>query len=111
MPSTAKLPFGILSVAIRDFRGIADLTLPWSNALGHPNEVFVLAGPNGSGKTTVLEACLLALGQRDVLHGPWGKKAIRPGAQNYSIAVQIQTLGSSVKSVLLVSQKEDHAVS
>ena len=85
------MPFGILRVEIRNFRGIADLTLPFGDALGHPNEVFVLAGPNGSGKTTVLEACLLALGQQELLHGPPGKNAVRSGAKSYSITIQIQT--------------------
>jgi energy-coupling factor transporter ATP-binding protein EcfA2 len=91
MSTPTSVPFGILSVEIRDFRGISDLTIPWTDARGQPNEVFVLAGPNGSGKTTVLEACLLVLGQHEILHGPWGKNAIRTGAKNYSITIQVQT--------------------
>jgi len=94
------MPFGILSVRICDFRGIADLTLPWGDALGHRNEVFVLAGPNGSGKTTVLEACLLALGQQELLLGPWGKNAIRSGAKNYSITILIQTSHGQYRGII-----------
>jgi energy-coupling factor transporter ATP-binding protein EcfA2 len=99
MSTTKERPFGILNVEIRDFRGIADLTLPWGDALGHPNKVFVLAGTNGSGKTTVLEACLLALGQHDLLLGPWGKNAIRSGAKDYSITIQIQTSHGTYRGI------------
>lgn len=58
----------IKSVAIEGFRAIrGPLDLPWSDAADRPLRRVVLAGPNGSGKTSVLEAILLALGREDLI--------------------------------------------
>lgn len=58
----------IKSVSIEGFRAIrGSLDLPWSDAADRPLHRVVLAGPNGSGKTTVLEAILLALGREDLI--------------------------------------------
>jgi len=57
----------IKRIEIKNFRGIDSLTLnfldPWDNIL----DLVVLAGPNGCGKTSVLEACLIAFNRHDLL--------------------------------------------
>ena len=53
---------GLKSISIHNFRGIESLDLDFTNPRGELNGVTVLGGPNGCGKTSVLEACLIALG-------------------------------------------------
>ena len=50
----------IHAINIRDFRGIDALDLDFTDGTGAPLDVVVLAGANGSGKTSVLEAIFLA---------------------------------------------------
>jgi predicted ATPase len=54
-------------IEITDFRGIDHLELDLTDPSGAPLDLVVLAGDNGCGKTAVLEAVLLALGQVEVL--------------------------------------------
>lgn len=81
---------GISEIVIRDFRGIEDLRLAFHQPSGYPTQVGVIGGPNGSGKTAVLEACLLAAGQEKLVVGKAGADAIRIGADDYTIEVTIQ---------------------
>jgi energy-coupling factor transporter ATP-binding protein EcfA2 len=53
-------------IKIRDLRAIGNLELDVMAGGRRPLDLVVLAGPNGCGKTSVLEACLWALNQ-DVL--------------------------------------------
>lgn len=58
----------IQRIEIESFRGIRErLTLDLVGPDGKPVSQFVLAGPNGCGKTSVLEAVLLALGRGDLI--------------------------------------------
>lgn len=58
----------ITRIEIQGYRGIREpLVLDLVAPDGNPVPQFVLAGPNGSGKTSVLEGVLLALGRRDLL--------------------------------------------
>jgi predicted ATPase len=75
----------IQEVHIKDFRGIEDLRLSFTGPDGKPSKLVVLGGPNGSGKTTVLEAVLLAAGNYDLVRGPLGKGAIHAGCLDYKI--------------------------
>jgi len=72
-------------LAIRDFRGIEDLNLEFVGPDGAPNQLVVLAGPNGSGKTAVLEAALIAAGGHEMVVGPRGHAARRRGTSDYEI--------------------------
>jgi recombinational DNA repair ATPase RecF len=69
----------VTSLSIRDFRGIAALDLDFMGPDGHPNSLVVLAGPNGCGKTAVLEAALLLVGGSELLVGRKDEFAIRRG--------------------------------
>jgi predicted ATPase len=58
----------LLEVQIEGFRAIrTPLKLDLRQPSGEPLRRVVLAGPNGSGKTSVLEAIILALGRVDLL--------------------------------------------
>lgn len=76
-------------IEIKDFRGIEDLHLSFVGPDGKASSIVVVAGPNGSGKTTVLEACLLVAGvpaiTRDLVTGAIDHRAIRNGADSFLI--------------------------
>lgn len=66
--STSDAPrFRILNLHVQDFRGIDSLQLDFTDANGEPIQLAVLAGDNGCGKTSALEAILLLLGRQDLL--------------------------------------------
>jgi len=81
----------ITSLSIRDFRGIEALDLDFRGPDGNPNTLVVLAGPNGCGKTAVLEAALLVVGGNDLLVGRQDERAIRTGADDYSIQATMKS--------------------
>jgi hypothetical protein len=81
---------GIASLSIRDFRGIDRLELDFRGPDGYPNSLVVLAGPNGCGKTTVLEAALILAGGIKLVAGPCGRRAIRRGSTDYEIHAEFQ---------------------
>lgn len=58
----------LLEIRIEGFRAIrTPLTLDLRQPAGQPLGRVVIAGPNGSGKTSILEAIILALGREDLL--------------------------------------------
>jgi energy-coupling factor transporter ATP-binding protein EcfA2 len=79
---------GISEVRIRNFRGIEDLALSFRQPNGEPTRVCVIVGPNGCGKTTVLEACLVAGSFRGPIRGAVGPRAVRVGAEDYLIEME-----------------------
>jgi energy-coupling factor transporter ATP-binding protein EcfA2 len=83
------------SLSIRNFRGISELDLDFSGPDGEPNGLVVLAGPNGCGKTTALEAALIVSGGSDLITGKRGEAAIRRGADTYEITAGFQDSASS----------------
>ncbi len=84
-------PIAINTLSIKDFRGIEELNLDFRGPNGSPNRLVVLAGPNGSGKTAVLEAGLMCVGGHSLITGRKGRKAIRKGAIDYSIDAVIHS--------------------
>lgn len=64
----------IESLSIRDFRGIDRLELDFRGPDGHPNSLVVLGGPNGCGKTAVLEAALSLAGGAELMTGLRGRR-------------------------------------
>lgn len=91
-PMTTRGPLHVLHASIRDFRGIEELELdfPEGDAPGEGG-VMVLGGDNGSGKTSVLEALALGLGQGDLL--PPGRatlaEQVRFGCRDFTISLKI----------------------
>src|SRR5271166_2097746 len=90
MPPVSPPPIALTSLKIRDFRGIESLYLDFRGPDGLPNNLVVLAGPNGSGKTAVLEAALIAVGGYKLATGPYDKRAIRREAEYFEIRATIR---------------------
>jgi predicted ATPase len=90
MPPASPPLIALTSLKIRDFRGIDHLELDFRGPDGLPNNLVVLAGPNGSGKTAVLEAALIAVGGHQFTVGRRGKRAVRKGAEDYEIRAEIR---------------------
>jgi predicted ATPase len=97
MAPTNPPPIALTSLKIRDFRGIDSLELDFRGPDSQPNNLVVFAGPNGRGKTAVLEAALIAAGGRKLAVGPWGKRAVRKGAADYSIQAVFESGGTEVR--------------
>ena len=85
----------IVHVQINGFRGIDGLELSFCDPKGEPNSVVVLGGPNGCGKTTVLEACLMAIGGANKVTGSLMNQAIRRGRGNYEVKIALKTPNGS----------------
>ncbi len=89
-PISSPPPIALTSLRIRDFRGIESLDLDFRGPDGQPNNLVVLAGPNGSGKTAVLEAALIAVGGYKLATGPYDRRAVRQGAEYFEIRATIR---------------------
>jgi energy-coupling factor transporter ATP-binding protein EcfA2 len=90
-PDLNTVPIGIRKLEIKNFRGVEELKLSFLNASRTASDIVVLAGPNGCGKTTVLEACLFAVGHPDSVRGPIGREGVRKGAVDYQVSASITT--------------------
>lgn len=69
----------IRKIAIKNYRGLVE----WQCEIAAPDDCLVLFGPNGCGKTSVLEAVLIALGRYELLDRPL------PMNQDYSVELEI----------------------
>jgi len=87
---TPKTPVDIRTIEIRNFRNIEDLTLDFTGADDGPSEIVVIAGPNGCGKTAVLEACLLALGYEGRIQGSKSVNTVQSGMKYWEIDISLQ---------------------
>lgn len=81
---------GIRDLRIRDFRGIDELYLSFVGPGDYPTQVVVLGGPNGCGKTAVLEACLSVLGRGELARRRVEEGAIRLGRDDFLIEATVQ---------------------
>jgi energy-coupling factor transporter ATP-binding protein EcfA2 len=76
-------------IEIQNFRGIESLHLSFVGPDDKASPVVVVAGPNGCGKTTVLEACLLVAGEpsvtKELVTGAVDSRGVRRGAEDFII--------------------------
>lgn len=108
----SKLTHGIRSVKIENFRCIDKLVLDFTDPQGHPSDIIVIGGPNGSGKTAVLEACLLAVGGESLLKGSKGQAAVRQGTSETRIEVSLNTHEgdeSATHQIEYIANSTDHS--
>lgn len=89
----ARAPTFVTKLEIRDLRGIEHVSLEFRDGFERSLPLVVLVGPNGGGKTTVLEAILLALGQRDLLPDDSASldEQVRFGASDFHIGLDLAT--------------------
>jgi energy-coupling factor transporter ATP-binding protein EcfA2 len=105
MPSKPP-PIGIRSIEIENFRRIESLRLEFLDPIGEVSDIAVLAGPNGSGKTSVLEACLLALEHEGDLQAT-KVDLRRSGEKSYHITAEVDTVLGRFASKVDASNQVD----
>ncbi|MBN2207915.1 MAG: AAA family ATPase [Candidatus Coatesbacteria bacterium] len=85
----------IKSLKIRNFRCIGSLDLDFTDPDGNPLDLVVLAGPNGCGKTSVLEAILIACERKEMMVA-WAESPlsnVKTGAENFEIRAELAVNG------------------
>jgi energy-coupling factor transporter ATP-binding protein EcfA2 len=81
---------GIRDLYIRDFRGIDELNLSFVGPNDYPTQIVILGGPNGCGKTAVLEACLAVMGHGVLARRRVEQGAIRLGREDFLVEATVQ---------------------
>lgn len=91
----------IKSLSIDNFRGIKHLSLNFADEKGNGRDLAILAGVNGCGKTSILEAILVLLGRKELLPSriPQGKADIMAGSNDYEISAIFEFGGKEVNVV------------
>ncbi len=84
-----NIPIKIKKIKINNFRGIEKLDLDFEHHPGKVLDLVVLAGSNGCGKTSVLEACILALGQDHLLQKN-KEDNIRKGEEDFELLATVE---------------------
>lgn len=80
----------IKDIRIKNFVGIEELNLEFTHPHGEPLDMIVLAGPNGCGKTSVLEACLMLLNRDSALYEKDELHYIHRGAEQFEISATLR---------------------
>jgi energy-coupling factor transporter ATP-binding protein EcfA2 len=96
-----RIPIGIRELIIENFRGVRSLELKFLDAKENASDIVVLAGPNASGKTSVLEACLLVLGHPELIRNVTKSPIVHAGAPSFRITGWVQTGGDKAEVTLL----------
>ncbi len=91
----APVPIGIRSLVVENFRGIRSLELKFLDAFEDVSDIVVLAGPNGGGKTAILEACLLVLGHSALVRSSAASSLVHAGAPYFQITAQVHAGGEN----------------
>ncbi len=91
MPAVSPpIPIGIREIIVENFRGTRSLELKFLDAGENASDIAVLAGPNGSGKTSVLEACLLVLGHPELIRDAAKSPLVHTGNSSFRITAWVQ---------------------
>lgn len=81
----------VKSIYIKNFLGINELRLDFKGVGGNTLDLIALAGPNGCGKTTVMEACLLLLGKKDLIQSKrFDSDQFKESEQDFFISCYIE---------------------
>ncbi len=100
----------IKGLKIRNFRCIGELDLDFTDPDGNPLDLVVLAGPNGCGKTSVLEAILIACGRKQLMaasaENPLSN--VKAGAENFEIEADALIKDESVQTEWQSDQMKWH---
>jgi predicted ATPase len=95
--TTSRLPIGIRELIIENFRGMRSLEVKFLDTSENASDIVVLAGPNGSGKTSVLEACLLVLGHPELIRDVMKSPLVHAGASSFRITAWVQRGGEKAE--------------
>ena len=87
----------IKEIRIRNFRGIDNLEMRFMSHDEKALDLAVLAGPNGCGKTSVLEACLLLLGKDALIPKKETVQNIRKSAGDFHISGVFEQGGCDIE--------------
>lgn len=99
----------ISKINIQNFRGIADFEKELTNPLtGNPLDIVVFAGPNGSGKTSILEAIVVALCKPKTVQDKAFTKPFNRNGKDYNIEIELMD-GEQTHSIVANKSKEDDA--
>lgn len=86
---------------INNFRAIADLELDFTDDFGEPRDVILIVGPNGSGKTSILDAIWFGL------MGEFGYRMQRPDFRpEPEYVVRHGERYASINYTIKISEKE-----
>ena len=81
----------IAHLEIRNFKAIEHLEIDFTDALGRVRPVTIIAGPNASGKTCILEALDASIGHAQRLHDiRVSLTALRRGASCASVSAELR---------------------
>lgn len=90
----------IKRLEIKNFRGIKDLTVDFTDSNGNALDLVAIAGNNASGKTSIIEACLFALGKWSLIPKPAKGSVINTtlGSESFQISTHIEVNGKLLES-------------
>lgn len=95
----------IVRIELNNFRGLDNLNLSFLDDTQGVLDTIVLAGPNGCGKTSAMEACVIALGKQDLIYTTrQPEDDVRLGADTYRIAVTVDIHGA--KQEVIVTSRD-----
>jgi energy-coupling factor transporter ATP-binding protein EcfA2 len=98
--AAAGAPIGISELIVENFRGTRSLELKFLDPGANASDIVVLGGPNGSGKTSVLEACLLALGHPELIRDAAKSPLVHAGTSSFRITARVQMGGDKTEVTL-----------
>jgi len=99
----------IRSIEIKNFRSIDSLSLSFVGPDDEVSQTIVIGGPNGSGKTSVLEACLIAAQHQELVAASSEVRAKHLYEQDFSLQAELQVANTRIK-VRRIGSKSSYEV-
>jgi hypothetical protein len=90
----------IRRLEIKNFRGIKELTVDFTGSDDNALDLVTIAGNNASGKTSIIDACLIALGKGSLIPKPAKGSSTNTtiGEESFNITAYIECYGKILKS-------------